>query len=82
MNSCLADIQNISNSKGFGGGTITAAEFLKEFVDSDVKWAHLDIANMDHFPSNSGFEVPGSAAFGIKLLNEFVSDFEKTNNVK
>ena len=82
MNSGLADIQNISNSKGFGGGTITAAEFLKEFVDSDVKWAHLDIANVDSYSANSGCELRGSVAFGIKLLNEFVSDFEKTNNVK
>ncbi len=77
MNSGLADIQNISNSKGFGGGTITAAEFLKEFVDDDVRWAHLDIANVDSYSSNSGCELRGSVAFGIKLLNEFVNDFEK-----
>jgi len=80
MDSGIADIQNISNSSGFGGGTITAAEFLKEFVDDDVRWAHLDIANVDSYSANSGSELRGSTAFGIKLLNEFVRDFENNKH--
>jgi leucyl aminopeptidase len=36
----IADIKNVGGRKA---GTITAAYFLREFVD-DVPWAHLDIA--------------------------------------
>jgi leucyl aminopeptidase len=78
MNSKIADIQNISNAKGFGGGTITAAEFLNKFIEPGMKWAHLDIANSDNYSSNqTNGDLKGSRAFGIKLLNEFVLDFEK-----
>ena len=28
------------------GGSITAAQFIQRFIESGVKWAHLDIAGM------------------------------------
>lgn len=40
LNSVFADIANIG---GRAGGSITAAQFLKEFV-GDTPWVHLDIA--------------------------------------
>ncbi len=40
VKSKLADLKNIG---GKGGGSITAALFLKEFVNKSA-WAHLDIA--------------------------------------
>ncbi|MGH9838441.1 MAG: leucyl aminopeptidase [Blastocatellia bacterium] len=40
IKSDIADIKNVGGRKA---GTITAAYFLREFVD-DVPWAHLDIA--------------------------------------
>jgi leucyl aminopeptidase len=77
MDSKLADIQNISNSRGFGAGTITAAEFLQRFVEKDVQWVHLDIAGVDNRSSNSDCgDLNGSTAFGVKLLNEFVKQYE------
>ena len=36
----LADLKNIG---GKGGGSITAALFLQEFVEN-AKWAHIDMA--------------------------------------
>lgn len=35
-----------STSKGRYGGACTAAAFLKQFIDKDVEWAHLDIAGV------------------------------------
>ena len=42
MKSPIADLKNAGSRYG---GAITAAMFLKEFVDTDaVQWAHMDIA--------------------------------------
>ena len=42
LKSYIADIANVSSTKG--GGTETGAKFIEEFVDKKVNWAHLDIA--------------------------------------
>ena len=42
LKSRVADIANIASSPE--AGSITAAEFLKHFVEDDLPWAHLDIA--------------------------------------
>ncbi|KYN23336.1 E3 ubiquitin-protein ligase RFWD2 [Trachymyrmex cornetzi] len=39
-----ADINNIAKCKG--GGSCTAAAFLREFVTKDTPWMHLDIAGV------------------------------------
>ena len=38
----FADMKNTGGSRW--GGAITAAQFIKRFVDDKVPWAHLDIA--------------------------------------
>ncbi|XP_015509984.1 cytosol aminopeptidase isoform X1 [Neodiprion pinetum] len=38
------DVNNLSKSKG--GGSCTAAGFLREFVEKDAPWLHLDIAGV------------------------------------
>ena len=42
IQSPLADVANISSSRG--AGSSTAAAFLEHFVDKDIPWAHFDIA--------------------------------------
>ena len=42
MRGTFADLSNISSSKG--AGSATAAGFLEQFVDSDIPWAHFDVA--------------------------------------
>lgn len=37
-----ADLSNLSSSRG--AGSSTAAAFLEQFVDSQIPWAHFDIA--------------------------------------
>ena len=42
MKGTFADLSNISS--GNGAGSSTAAGFLEQFVDSEIPWAHFDIA--------------------------------------
>lgn len=41
LDSAIADIKNIGDGKG---GMLSAAAFLRDFIPSGVRWAHLDIA--------------------------------------
>ncbi len=72
IDSKIADVQNISNMKG--AGTITAAQFLKRFVN-DKKWAHLDIAGMAWATKDKPL-VPTNVAtgFGVQLLDRLVAN--------
>jgi leucyl aminopeptidase len=71
LNSDIADMQNISNEKG--AGSITAAQFLKRFVN-DVPWAHLDIAGVTWSRKDTDLGPKGATAFGVRLLNQLVED--------
>ncbi len=42
IDSKFADMKNTGGSRW--GGAITAAQFIKRFVDDKIPWAHLDIA--------------------------------------
>ncbi|MBN9543016.1 MAG: leucyl aminopeptidase [Alphaproteobacteria bacterium] len=72
INSEVADMQNISNEKG--AGSITAAQFLKRFVN-DTPWAHLDIAGVTWTRKDLDLSPKGATAFGVRLLNQLVEDY-------
>ncbi len=42
MKGTYADLSNVSSAKG--AGSATAAAFLEQFVNSEIPWAHFDIA--------------------------------------
>lgn len=64
LESKCADLNNTA-TKGKGGGAITAAVFLKEFVDK-TPWAHIDIAGPAWcFKSSSG------TGYAVRTLVEF-----------
>ncbi|MCY4321634.1 MAG: leucyl aminopeptidase [Bdellovibrionaceae bacterium] len=42
IKSAIADVANISSTRG--AGSSTAAAFLEHFVDKNIPWAHFDIA--------------------------------------
>ncbi len=71
IDSKIADVQNIGNSKG--AGSITAAQFLQRFVN-DVPWAHLDIAGVTWADKANDLTPEGGSGFGVRLLNQFVAD--------
>ncbi len=75
INSPIADMQNISS--GRWGGSITAAQFLKRFVN-DVPWAHLDIAGVATASKATDIAPKGGSGFGVRLLNNMIKEnFEK-----
>ncbi len=70
INSKFADMKN---SGGRYAGSITAAQFLKRFVN-DVPWAHLDIAGMGLGANVSDINKSWGPGFGVRLLNHFVAE--------
>lgn len=67
-----ADIGNVGNTKW--GGAITAALFLKQFID--YPWVHLDIApRMTSIPSEH--LAKGSIGAGVQLLVQFLLQQKK-----
>ncbi|AGA64237.1 Cytosol aminopeptidase PepA [Liberibacter crescens BT-1] len=63
---------DIKNSGGRYAGSITAAQFLKRFVDNNTPWAHLDIAGMATCSSPCEVNVSWGSGFGVRLLDEFI----------
>jgi leucyl aminopeptidase len=75
IESQIADMKNVGPREG---GSITAAMFLQRFVESGVKWAHLDIAGMAWSDKAGNLYDKGATGFGVALLDRFVADnFEK-----
>ncbi len=73
VKSKIADLKNIGG--GSGGGTITAAMFLRPFV-GDTPWAHLDIAGPSYTEKESRPDQPyGASGYGVRLLAHFLSGF-------
>jgi len=69
IKSNIADIQNVGSGKG--GGAVTGAMFLKEFVD-DLPWIHLDIAGVAWFDEAKPFAAKGPTGIGVRTLVDFV----------
>lgn len=68
----IADIRNIASARG--GGSITAALFLEEFIISDVAWAHLDIAGPAYAEKPLNAYTPvGGVGFGVRTLLEWLN---------
>lgn len=59
------DLKNIG---GPWGGSCTAAAFLQQFVEKDVKWAHIDIAGV-----GGGMPDNQATGFGVSLLFDYFS---------
>ena len=70
LKSKIADMKNIG---GPGAGSITAAQFLQRFVQSGTRWAHLDIAGTAWRDSTPEGVRSGASAFGVRLLDTYVS---------
>ena len=68
-------IADIVNSGGRWGGAVTAAMFLKEFVD-DTPWIHLDIAGVAWMEESKPWIAKGPTGVAVRSLVEFVKGFE------
>jgi leucyl aminopeptidase len=65
LDSDVAELSHIAD--GVGGGSITAALFLREFAGAR-RWAHLDIAGPGRSDVDAGVLGKGGTAFGTRLL--------------
>jgi leucyl aminopeptidase len=68
----IADIQNISSGKG--GGAITGAMFIREFV-GDVPWVHLDIAGTAWLDDAKPWMAKGATGVGVRTLVDLAMNF-------
>ena len=66
LRSDVADLRHVPLESP-GGGSITAALFLREFV-GDVPWAHLDIAGTARATADRHEVTAGATGYGARLL--------------
>ena len=71
INSQIADMKNVGPREA---GSITAAQFLKRFVNEGVDWAHLDIAGMVWSAADTNMWPKGATGYGVRLLDRLVAD--------
>jgi len=64
-----ADLNN--SGKGRYGGASTAAAFLQEFIEKDVKWCHLDIAGTAYAREKGG--PRGATGFAVHALVDWIA---------
>ncbi|MDY6911946.1 MAG: leucyl aminopeptidase, partial [Chloroflexota bacterium] len=62
-----SDIADIKNTGGRGGGAITAAKFLAEFV-GNTPWVHLDIAGTFMLEKGRGYLSKGATGIPVRAL--------------
>ncbi len=66
-----SDIADVKNTGGRPAGSISAAWFLREFVEG-FPWAHLDIAGTAYTEREDATKVKGPTGVGVRLFAEFV----------
>ncbi|MBI5500020.1 MAG: leucyl aminopeptidase [Deltaproteobacteria bacterium] len=68
LHSDVADVKNVGEQFG---GAITAALFLRHFVDR-TPWLHLDIAGPAYLEKATSYAPRGGTGFGIPTLLRFI----------
>ena len=62
-----SDVADMKNVGGRNAGSITAAFFLKEFID-DTPWVHIDMAGVDFYEKVKGVTVKGASGIPVRTL--------------
>ena len=71
IDSPIADMKNVGPREG---GSITAAQFIQRFIESGVKWAHVDMAGKAWSDKAGATYDKGATGFGVRLLDKYVED--------
>jgi len=71
IDSPIADMKNVGPREG---GSITAAQFIKRYIEEGVRWAHLDIAGMVWASKPGATWDKGATGYGVRLLDRFIAD--------
>ncbi|MBW3042516.1 leucyl aminopeptidase [Prochlorococcus marinus] len=77
IKSSIADLQNTGPRPG---GSITAALFLKEFVNSSIPWAHIDIAGTCWTEKDRDLNPKGATGYGVRTLVNWIKELNMDNN--
>lgn len=73
LNSDIADMKNIGNNRA---GAITAALFLRRFLENHtVAWAHLDIAGTAYREKDEDLFPKYASGFGVRCLIYYIARF-------
>lgn len=72
VRSPVADVRHVPEDRRIGGGSITAALFLRRFVGQRA-WAHLDIAGPGRSASDKHEVTEGATGYGARLLLEYLT---------
>jgi leucyl aminopeptidase len=73
IDSKFADVKNTGGSRW--GGAITAAQFVKRFIDDKMPWAHLDIAGTGFDSRQTDVNRSWGSGWGVRLLDRLVTDY-------
>ena len=74
IKSADADMKNSAGAPK--ASPIIGATFLKQFVDDETKWAHIDIAGVSDWDNEMPYCPKGASGFGVRLLVEYLSGLD------
>jgi leucyl aminopeptidase len=72
-----SEIADLRNSTGRAAGSLTAAAFLKAFVD-ETPWIHLDIAGTAYLDNESSYSAKGPTGVPVRAFVALAEDFGKS----
>jgi len=72
-----SEIADVANSSDTGGGSITAALYLREFTgDRRDSWAHIDMSAPSWADGPDGELVKGATGWGVRTLVRWLATLE------
>lgn len=77
LRSDYADLRNVGASPL--AGAITAALFIRHFVDESMQWVHIDMAGTVQYKREFPHAAAGATGYGARLLADYVErQFQET----
>jgi len=67
---------DLKNSGGKDGHPISGGLFLKQFVENETPWAHLDIAGVANYLNEESYIPIGATGFGVRLLLHYLENLD------
>jgi leucyl aminopeptidase len=75
MDSDVADISQVNAGMDRAGHMLQGGAFLREFMDEDRRWAHIDIAGPAyHSGEPTGYWTKGGTGVPVRLLLELIDE--------
>jgi leucyl aminopeptidase len=70
------DDADLKNAGGREGHPIMGAIFLKQFIESEIPWAHIDIAGAATSTKAENYQPKGANGFGIRLMVDYLNNLK------